>query len=106
MSDTDARQIEATVGPYRGQRLTVSAADADAAIADKWAIDPFAPVEHEPDEAPEPLSEEERVSAHEAALAWSAAQQKAASGEDNPAPEQTRAMGAETPKNYKTRQHR
>lgn len=35
-------QIEATAGPYRGQRLTVSKADAEAAIAEGWAIDPFA----------------------------------------------------------------
>jgi hypothetical protein len=39
--------IEATAGPYAGQRLTVPAADAKQAIADGWARDPFAEVTDE-----------------------------------------------------------
>jgi hypothetical protein len=49
--------IQVTVGPYAGQRLTMSRADADAAIAEKWAVDPF---------APPPTKEEEEKQAKEA----------------------------------------
>ena len=34
--------IEATAGPYAGQRLSVAAADAKKAISEGWARDPFA----------------------------------------------------------------
>jgi hypothetical protein len=54
--------IEATAGPYAGQRLTVAAAEAKKAIADGWAKDPFA----EPAEAKE-LTDEERFKVLEAA---------------------------------------
>jgi hypothetical protein len=58
--------IHAVVGPYAGQRLTMSAADAAAAIAEKWAVDPFAPPlskEEEEKQAKEakPMTEEERA---------------------------------------------
>lgn len=60
----EPRIIQATVGPYAGQRLTVSATEADRAIAEGWAIDPFA----EPKEAKE-QTEEERAKSAEAAAA-------------------------------------
>lgn len=41
MADDDDSTIEATHGPYKGQRLTMKKADADKAIADGWAKDPF-----------------------------------------------------------------
>lgn len=44
----ETKMIEATAGPYAGQRLTVSKADADEAIADGWARDPFAPPSDKP----------------------------------------------------------
>ena len=58
--------IQVIVGPYAGQRLTMSAADAAAAIAEKWAVDPFAPPptkEEEEKQAKEakPMTEEERA---------------------------------------------
>jgi hypothetical protein len=57
------------LGPYRDHRLTVSAADADAAINNHWAVDPFHVAE--PDEEPHPpLSDEERQAALEAAQTW------------------------------------
>jgi hypothetical protein len=62
----ETKVIEATAGPYAGQRLTVPAADADAAIKDGWAIDPFAAVD--PDAEPPPAqTEEERMKTSEAA---------------------------------------
>jgi hypothetical protein len=76
----ETKQIQVILGPYRDHRLTVSAADAEAAINDHWAIDPFHVAE--PDEEPHPpLSEEERTHALEAAttwaqLQWDTAQQK------------------------------
>lgn len=102
----ETKEIEAICGPYRGQRLTVTAADAAAAIAANWAIDPFAPVLEPP---PDPLTEEERTAALAAAQAWATEQQKAASGEDEetppPDPEGgTRGMRAEpASRPYKTR---
>ena len=73
----ETRQIQVTLGPYRDHRLTVSAADADAAINAHWAVDPFyvAP----PDEEPHPpLTDEERTAALEAATTWAQAQWDAA----------------------------
>jgi hypothetical protein len=60
--------IEATAGPYAGQRLTVPAADAKQAIADGWARDPFAPAEEpkEPKEVKE-VTDEDRARVAEAA---------------------------------------
>lgn len=42
MSD-ETKMVEATVGPFAGQRLTMPADVADQAIKDGWARDPFAP---------------------------------------------------------------
>jgi hypothetical protein len=65
----ETRQIQVLMGPYRDNRLTVSAADADAAINAHWAVDPFHVAA--PDEEPHPpLSDEERTAALEAATAW------------------------------------
>ena len=55
--------IEATAGPYAGQRLTVPAADAKQAIADGWARDPFAT---EPEE-PKDMTDDDRAKVAEAA---------------------------------------
>jgi hypothetical protein len=54
--------IEATAGPYAGQRLTVAAAEAKKAIAEGWAKDPFAAPEE-----PKEMTEDERVKVLEAA---------------------------------------
>jgi len=43
MDEEKTALIEATRGPYAGSRLTVSEAEAKQAIADGWAVDPFAP---------------------------------------------------------------
>jgi hypothetical protein len=97
------KEIEATLGPYRGQRLTMSDADAGAAIAANWAIDPFVPP---PEPPPEPLTEAEREAAIGAAVAWQTAQLQAAAGEqsaDPPEGGETRTMSADTPGRYKTR---
>lgn len=40
----EPKMIQAVAGPYAGQRLTMPKVEAEAAIADKWAIDPFAPI--------------------------------------------------------------
>jgi hypothetical protein len=94
--------VEVLIGPYRGQRLKMPAAEADQATADHWARDPFgvvpipepkdeeerlrlirgesAPKEGEPamGEGPPYLSDEERRAAHEASTAWAQAQWDAA----------------------------
>jgi hypothetical protein len=73
----ETRQIQVLLGPYRDHRLTVSSADADAAINNHWAVDPFQPAE--PDDKPHPpLSDEERTAALEAATTWAQAQWDAA----------------------------
>jgi hypothetical protein len=73
--------VEAIMGPYRGQRLTMPAADGDAAISAHWARDPTeALYEHDA------LSEEERTAAFDAAHAWANAQWEAAQSQPEPAP--------------------
>jgi hypothetical protein len=85
--------IEATAGPYAGQRLTVPAADAKQAIADGWARDPFATELEEPKE----MTEEKRAKVAEAA-------DKAARklrGEDDA--DKKKSMEADKPEGYTTR---
>jgi len=73
----ETRQIQVTLGPYRDHRLTVSSVDADAAINNHWAVDPFQVAD--PDEEPHPpLTDEERTAALEAAQTWAQAQWDAA----------------------------
>jgi len=93
----DDVMIKATAGPYKGKRLTVSEADAKAAIKDGWAVDPFA----EPAEAKE-LSEEDRAKiaakATEAAARLRGEAEAAKAGKT-----ETRAMEAEDSAEYQTR---
>jgi hypothetical protein len=102
-------QVEAIMGPYRGQRLTMPAAEGQAAIDEHWARDPTdALYEHEA------LDDEHRQEAYEAAHTWAQAQWDAAQGvepPDPPPPEggdggitRRRAMQAEEDPGYKTRQ--
>ena len=65
----ETKQIQVLLGPYRDHRLTVSAADADAAINAHWAVDPF-DVAAPDEETHPPLSDEERTAALEAATTW------------------------------------
>lgn len=100
------KEIEAILGPYRGNRLTMPAAEAQNAINDHWARDPYS--EDPPHDA---LTEEERAHALEAATAWRDAQLAASQGEEpppDPAPEggATRAMQSEGGGGYKTRGRR
>lgn len=44
----ETKRIEALHGPYAGQHLDLPAADADQAIADGWARDPFAAASDKP----------------------------------------------------------
>jgi hypothetical protein len=65
----ETKQIQVLLGPYRDHRLTVSSADAESAINNHWAVDPFHVAEADEEPHP-PLSEEERTAALEAATAW------------------------------------
>jgi hypothetical protein len=96
--------VECIMGPYRGQNLTMTAADGQAAINDHWARDPTeALYEHEP------LDEADRTHAVDASHAWAHAQWDAAQGiePEAPPPEggvtRRRAMAPETPVGYPTR---
>jgi hypothetical protein len=125
------KQVEAIMGPYRGHRLTMTAADADAAVNAHWARDPFAePAVGEGTRANEvpqgeaaaeqqahpPLTDEERAAAYEASVTWAKAQWDAAAGIEpppeppEPPPEgvtesrRARAMKPdENPEGYRTR---
>jgi hypothetical protein len=107
--------VQVIAGPYAGQRLTMSMADADAAIADKWAIDPNAPA---PTEEPKAMTDDERAQIAEKAekaarkLRGEAEPTKAAKPEAEPAVEAqppprqetaTRDLGADNPPRYPTR---
>jgi hypothetical protein len=88
----ETKVIDVILGPYRGHRLTVSAADADGAVNSHWATDANAGPPN-PDEEPHPpLSDEERNSALEAAQTWAQAQWDAAQAVATPkeAPPATR----------------
>ena len=90
----ETRQIQVLLGPYRDRRLTVSAADADAAINAHWAVDPFHVAA--PDEEPHPpLSDEERTAALEAAQTW--AQRQWDTAQQVPTTEPTPPEGGGTP---------
>ena len=67
----ETKMIDVILGPYRGHRLTVSAADADAAVNNHLKkTDANAPPP-EPDHEPHPpLSDAERTAALDAAEAW------------------------------------
>jgi hypothetical protein len=39
------KRVRATLGPYAGGFLDIPAADAEAAISDGWAVDPYAPAD-------------------------------------------------------------
>jgi len=107
----ETRHIQVLLGPYRDHRLTVSAADADAAINDHWAVDPN--VLPDPDDQHPPLTEEERTHALEAATTWAKLQWDTAQGitpPDPPPPEggeggvtRKRAMKPDESGEYKTR---
>lgn len=86
--------VEATAGPYRGQRLTLPIADADQAVKDGWAKDPFAapPTDEELAEAKLP-TEEERLKVEEAA----AKAARKLRGEEEPAAEKPAAKPAPAP---------
>jgi hypothetical protein len=64
--NNEPTQIYCTAGPYAGQRLTVSPAEAKQAIADGWAVDPDAPPPAA-DEAPKDVTPEQRAKTLEAA---------------------------------------
>jgi hypothetical protein len=73
--------VDVMMGPYRGHRLKMPAAEADKAIIDSWARDPFSPLpipqpkEGEADMGQPPfLSDEQRKAAHEASTRWAQAQ--------------------------------
>jgi len=79
----EVRHIQVLMGPYRDHRLTVSAADAESAINNHWAVDPNAPLDEEPHP---PLSEEERTQALTSATEWAQLQWDTAQGTKPPDP--------------------
>jgi len=74
--------IDVIMGPYRDQRLTMTAADGQAAIDAHWARDPHSGVPY--GEGHEPLDEEHRAEALEAANTWAQAQWDAGTQEPPP----------------------
>ena len=103
--------IDVIMGPYRDQRLTMTAADGQAAIDAHWARDPHSGVPY--GEGHEPLDDEHRAEALEAANTWAQTQWDA--GTQEPPPEggegetggvtRRRAMTPDKPaQNYTTRQ--
>lgn len=52
--------VDVVAGPYSGKRLQMSAADADAAVADGWATDPNAPPPDPKEKPKDPPTEEQR----------------------------------------------
>jgi len=106
-------RIDVIMGPYRGNLLTVPAAEGQAALDAHWARDPFTGVA-DYGTGHDPLSDEERATAHEAATTWARAQWETGAQEPPPVepppegeggtPVRRRAMAAENPGEYITRQ--
>lgn len=95
--------VDVIMGPYRDNRLKMSAADADAAVNAHWARDPLG--QEDPDHPP--LTDQQRQDAWAASHAWAQAQQDALLEQPPAPPEggvQRRAMKPEEEAEYKTRQ--
>ena len=75
-------QVDVIMGPYRDNRLTMTAADADAAINAHCARDPLG--EEDPDHPP--LTDQQRQDALTAAHTWAQATWDAAQGKPPPEP--------------------
>jgi len=73
----ETKRIEAVFGPLAGSLMDIPTADADAAIADGWARDPYAP----PPSADEPVKEFD-AAAHDQVLAAAEAAARKIRGED------------------------
>src|SRR4029077_10411587 len=100
----EIKQINVIMGPYRDNRLTVLAADADAAINAHWARDPFGL--EDPDHPP--LTDQQRTDALTAAHTWAKAQWDTAQGvetakDETHAEHRRRDMKAEEGEAYRTR---
>jgi hypothetical protein len=102
--------VDIIMGPYRSQRLTMTAADGQAAIDGHWATAPNQA--YDPDHEPhDPLTDQERQDALTAATTWAQTTWDAAQGvtpPDPPPPEggvvSTRAMKPDGGAGYKTRE--
>lgn len=108
----ETRQIDIIMGPYRGHRLTVPAAEADAAINAHWALDPHRKLD-EGEEPHDPLTDQQRNDALTAAHTWAQATWDAAQKPPEPPPvdpppeggaQSKRAMKPDEGESYKTRQ--
>jgi hypothetical protein len=77
--------VECIMGPYRGQHMTMTAADGQTAINDHWARK-AGMIEYEH----EALDEAGRTHAFEASQAWAKAQWDAANEEPDPPPPEAR----------------
>jgi hypothetical protein len=106
--------VHVVAGPYAGQRLTMSKADADAAIADKWATDPNAPPPKDGEKEAKPMTEEEhaevKAKAEKAARKLRGEPEPDAKPTDDKAqspprqePATQRDLGADKPPSYPTR---
>ncbi len=94
----ETKRIEAIYGPHAGRFIDVPTADAEAAISDGWARDPYAPVD--PDAKPKEIDQAKATeAAHKAARKFS--------GEDEPAADTvdaTKTIKPAEPATYRTRQ--
>jgi hypothetical protein len=79
----ETKRVEVFMGPYRNTLLNMRTAEADAAINEHWARDPFAPYDAEHGA----LSEQERADALAAATAWAQTQWETAGAGEPPPPE-------------------
>jgi hypothetical protein len=96
--------MEVIAGPYRGNYLTMTAADAEEAKDSHWARDPGETDRTHDHE----LTEEDRQSALTQAQTWAQAQWDAAAGIDQPPPPEggvtaKRNLGAKPPAGYTTK---
>jgi hypothetical protein len=98
----ETTEVQVILGPYRDSRLTMSTADATAAINAHWAVDPFAPLDEHPHD---PLTEQERQDAYEASMNWAKAQWVEPPPPEPPTPPEThkRDMAPQSKGEYETK---
>lgn len=102
MDDNEQKQVEVTIGDYAGRRLTMPAADADAAVAEGWAIDPHGPP-LDPNAEPKPAPTEEERDDMLKKADRAIRKLRGEEVEEGEASEETRDMSADEGGEYQTR---
>jgi hypothetical protein len=97
---SETKRVEAIAGPWAGRQIDLPSADADQAIADGWARDPFAPPA-DPNAEPEEFDQEKHdtmtAAAEKAARKIRGEKEPDEAGEKIDKANETRSLEADKP---------